>query len=66
MNSRWFLGLELEGVPEYRNVAAELYKAAAEQAKAGKAQAEPQPQEKSAKGGKDEGVIDAEVVEEKK
>jgi molecular chaperone DnaK len=51
----------------WQQASAELYKAAAEKAKAGKAQAEPQPQqEKSAKGGKDEGVIDAEVVEEKK
>jgi molecular chaperone DnaK len=53
----------------WQSVSAELYKAAAEKAKAGKGQAAPSDQDQGGKGesGKEEGpIIDAEVVDEKK
>jgi len=52
----------------WQAVSAELYKAASEKTKAGKASAGPTPGEGGGKaeGGKDEPIIDAEVVDEKK
>src|SRR5689334_1288976 len=53
----------------WQAVSAELYKAAAEKAKAEKGKAQPQPEagERKSEGKKDEGpIIDAEVVDEKK
>jgi molecular chaperone DnaK len=54
----------------WQSVSAELYKAASEKARAGKASAGPEPGPgggaEPSQGGKDEPVIDAEVVDEKK
>ena len=53
----------------WQAVSAELYKAAAEKSKAGKSSSGPMPGENAgakAEGGKEEPIIDAEVVDEKK